>query len=426
MTKTQVLQPFLEQEDGLLRTNMKRMSSARGIKPVTVKVNGGEVSEVTLGKDPPKANAMIVKGVARKNGSALGAGTITLFPFPKDDNDDPSAFYGLYGESVNGVIDQSGGFALSNLTAGTYGYRITQGKLGSAPGDEDKESSFLSGEILLTAGQKQVEINVTGVTVTGSVAGQDKKPLAQCHVTIVPAKQKQFKAYLLSRNFTTDSQGKYKVECVTPGEYNILVRGGDGVSCGLKSAVISGSSKPFDIVLGPSFKVSGKITIDGGDSAEGATVFAVSNDETGMSWAQVAASGDYELRPKLAGGVHTVFVGRPGYALEAVVLDVRSDLKHDVKLVPGGNLQVKVTSKNSPVKGQEIRLKDAVGQDVIRLHGGRTVLGLGGYVAPTDADGKTMFTGLRSGKYTVSAAGRNATASVEIKALETAEIELKF
>jgi|GEM_PF-6698830 len=405
-------------------------SSGTGMRPVTVMVKAGGISEITLGAEQPKSNAMTVSGLVRKNGKPLGKGELTLSPVPKEDADE-TEIAAMYGSYARGHVDENGGFVVSNVTAGAYCYRITQGKIARPVADDEEEAgtaSYFSGEVVIAAGQSKLEININGLTITGAVTGADGKPAAKSRVVMTPASAKDTAKWMLARYGVADAGGAYKLECIPPGKYDLTVSTATEGTGGLKNVEVSESAKRFDIKLGLAFQLSGKITMADGENPEGAVVMAVSEDELGGGWAQVANTGEYEMDPKLPKGKYTVFVNRQGCAVEVAILNISSNTKHDIQLVAGGNLQIKATSKGKPAKGQIVRVKAKSGEEVIRQRGKQYNAGMmaGWYASPTDLDGSTIFQGLKPGKYVIYTDGSKATTTAEIKALETTEAELKL
>jgi len=407
--------------------NFRGGSSGREMKPTAVVVRKGRTSEIILGQEQTAARGNTVNGIVKKEGTPVGKGTIMFSPLPKEDMDEME-MTSMYGSYVKGVIDDKGGFVVSNMTAGAYSYRVTLGK--SAPvstDDEGQAVSYFSGQFDLAAGQVAADINITGLTITGIVTGLDGKPASQCYVTATPVSAKSTTKWLLARYGVSDAQGKFKMECLPPGKYDIIANKESEGSGGYKNADLSKNSKPFDITLGPVFKLSGKVVMATGESSKGVDVFAISDDEINEGWAQVLEMGEYNMESKLPRGQYKVFASRKGFAVEAAILDINGDTKFNAKLVPSGNIQVRIIKGDQPVKGKMINLKTQIGEEVLRIKSKKFVgMAAEWNINPTDTDGRTTIYGIKPGKYNVYADGDSSTVSAEVKVLETTEVELKL
>jgi protocatechuate 3,4-dioxygenase beta subunit len=397
-------------------------------------MKGGETVTVSLGIEKAREGAMTVKGVVRKSGKPLNGGTISLVPMPKDDQAE-TEMMGMYGTWAKGVITSNGNFTVSNVTAGAYCYQISHGKRkpkkGAEEEDDENAFSYFSGLVTVAPNQADMSINVSGVTLSGTVSGPDGKPVTEARVTLTLSEKNRWKKQMLSRYGSTDAKGKYKLECTPAGTYNLYVQSEETGMGVVKNIEVLDKSKEVDIKIAQAFKVSGKVTVpsSAGESPEGTAVFAIADDETAFGWGQVGENGEYSLDPKLPAGKYTMFVQRAGCAIHAKAVDVKADTKHDVKLELGGNLELTVTSGGKPAKGKSVHVKTKSGDEILRLRDSEYVSG--GFMAgceldQSDADGKVSVKGLEPGKYSVTVDGSGASLSVEVKALETTDAELKL
>ncbi len=403
-------------------------SSRNDMRPAKVVVKEGDVTEILLGGDQTNAKGKKVSGVVKKEGKPLGKGKIIFTPLPREDAD-PMEMATMYSSSAKGVIDNAGGFVVSNITAGSYCYQVMQEKDAGASDDdeEDGTGSNFKGKFVLQEGQTTAEINITGSTVTGNVAGPDGKPVSKCRVMITPSDAKTTLKWIFARHEATDAQGKFKVECVPPGKYDFSVNTATEGNTGLKNVEINGNQKPIDIQLGPAFKVCGKVTMSGSESPKGTTVIVVGDDMMSGGYAQVSDSGDYEVKPELTKGDYTIFIMRQGCAVDAAALKISEETRYDAKLGPGGHARVTVFKAGKPVKGQVVRMKNEKGEEVLRNRDIDASYGEQPWVVgPTDEEGKTVIRGVKPGKYIIYTDGSITTANVEVKALDTVEAKLKL
>ena len=404
--------------------------TANPVMPRVVEVKAGEITNVEIGPDLQAPNTITVCGTVKKDGKPLQNGTIRYVSLPKNPSGEDLVAEDGSGEFRNIVLApiSEGAFILSNVTVGAYTYNLyaervhpsgKRGKLNKAP--------MFDGEGTLLAGQTNLEINIAGEIVAGLVRMSDGEAAAGCLVTLIPAVVETSPITRDRRTVHADEQGRFRFVDIIPGNYGISVsvhKRSENEEGWHGEVLVSKGMKPCDIKLGPLFTISGKVNLTDAIFA-GTSVTAVSDDKLESETRNVPNVGGYSFKAKFSRGTFNLFCTRPGFAVDTAVLQVTNNTTHDFSLVPGGSLKVRVTRDNMPVQGLVVCAKTSTGEVVLRLRG------TGGdfhawHVNPTDKNGETVIYGLKAGKYLVYIDGDKATASVEVKAMETTEAELKI
>jgi protocatechuate 3,4-dioxygenase beta subunit len=287
--------------------------------------------------------------------------------------------------------------------------------------------AMFNGPIVLAAGQSNIVIEIAGGVLAGTVKGADGKPKAEAMVVLSSAAHRtELSQRMLARYGRTDGAGRFRVEGVQAGAYEVAVQHAEGLSP--KRTISVGASNWVDLVLSPGVAVKGTVLDASGRGARGAAVMAMdagSDEHGGMG--TVDEDGAFAIEPPLPAGEYRFFVLQTGCAVEALQLKLAGATNIAFRLAPGGDASVTVRAGGKPAEGKVVQVKAADGREVLRVRNALYAnMGPWGRcaVAPTDAEGRTTVQGLKPGRYTVAIEGSRSTAKVEIKPLETAEVTL--
>jgi hypothetical protein len=287
------------------------------------------------------------------------------------------AFAADYSDST--VTDESGAFTLQDVPSGMVRIRAAT----SRPSDR---SVIKTAEIPEAGGEVSVQISFEG---TGRLAGrvtQGDRPLSGAWMSASPEGAGSARA-----SSQTDSDGRYALEGLTDGVYEVFVSTMRGFST-RKTATLSGETT-FDITI-PLVGIAGTVTDEGGEPLEGVTVQAESGKET-SAYAVKSATTDSTGRYSIDGvdpGAYQVTAKRAGYESRTRPATVESETVTLAFTLPrGAGLSVQITDG---LTGLALR-----GVQVLALFGGTAAFN--GYVS-LDAAGKGEIASLAPGRYAVS------------------------
>ena len=402
--------------------------------PVAVEVTEGKTTEVALGPRKTAAGGMGVSGIIKKDDKPIAGGKLTFMPVP-DEKASAFEMMAAYQQPIESEVSSNGAFAVSGVSTGVYCYFYTTGPDSGEDTDTPQMPIQLGGTVTFAVGQTNIIINITGVTVTGVVSATDGKPVDKAYVILMPAGKRMSMAGRMQMRYgMSEADGTYKVDSVPPGSYDISIRHEANGMTTLRNVTVSATAHRFDVKLSAGVAVSGKVTDEAGSGKARVTILAVPDgvelDETMEGgYAMTDEDGRYDLQPPLSAGKYSIFVMHPGYALDAAVIALPGTTNHNASLVVGGDIAVTVKSKGSPAKDKNVVVKDAKGSTVLRIRGG-AMLAMTPMancaISPSDDQGKTTVRSLRPGQYTVTVEDSKASAVVEVKPLETAEVTLNL
>lgn len=399
---------------------------ARRPKMTSVKVEGGKTVTVELGKKEADASLPAVTGTVEKNGVPFDGGQITLSPFRSEQKEDmQSAMLAVSGVKQAG-IEEGGRFVLDGVEPGKYVYTVMPGKKGDES-DRDESMTMFNGLTEIEGGCTNIRINLTGSTLRGTVSGGGSESSDRTFVMLLPAEGAPMARQQLARWCRTDDKGGFTLECVKPGKYELQVRGSSGGAMHQRELVIQKPVHDVDIVVEPGFGLTGKITNSTGGGVVGTMIMLVSPDSAmPVGFAMAEKDGAYSIEQGIPAGEYEIYVYKEGYAVESAKQTISTNLVFDAVLVPGGSVNVRLSGA-AGLEGRVVRISGEDGTEVLRSRQSSWMgfgMGVAFVIAPTDADGATTINGLRPGKYTVSVDGVDKRASVTVKPLDEAVVEL--
>lgn len=316
------------------------------------------------------------------------------------------------GDSPSAVSGDDGSFELRGLTPGTVSIAARrEGYAKSLPTALDLAPSGAEENVRLALRR--------GGRILGEVFGKDGKPLSG---TTVLAQQPTDVAN--QRFGTTDGEGRFAFENVTPGSYQVMTMPGQGGSKELSGdnfadmfadmklqmvEVIDGEDVHVQLGARPAnpVRVTGRVRV-AGRPEPGVLVSFILDGSKGMS--------DFKFTSAGADGTYTVELDKPGsYLIQVQRLtggagqqqnvqlnaDVPDEREHQIDLdLPVGSICGLVRGMDGePLAGARVTLS------VDGPVSNRTFMG--GHYAEieTAADGRYELTWLREGTYTVAAGG---------------------
>ncbi|HXM79060.1 MAG TPA: carboxypeptidase regulatory-like domain-containing protein, partial [Thermoanaerobaculia bacterium] len=277
--------------------------------------------------------------------------------------------------------DDSGNFTLKDVPAGLIRFTATTNFLSGRSATKSLDVPDGSGEL-------PVEIAFEGVSRLAGRVTRGDRPLSGLFVTANadPPQPSGGRA-----NAQTDDDGRYALEGLKDGTYQLLVNG-QGVSY-RKTVAVSGDTTA-DVPI-PAATITGTVTEEGsGDPIEGATIQADTGKETqtfAMKSATTDSSGRYEI-DGVDTGRYQVTARKAGYRLKTQTADVGSD---------------PAQANFTLAKGAGISIRVADGLTGMPLHG-VTALAFGGDggvafngTVTLDSTGKGEISSLGPGRYSI-------------------------
>ena len=209
-----------------------------------------------------------------------------------------------------------------------------------------------------------------------------------------------------------------------PGKYNLVVWHSNGIAF-VNGIGIDGKEKVLDIKFDKGFKVSGKILLDSGKPADMAMVVAVNENDMPVANSSVNSDdGSYTLEVLLPKGKYRLFAIMKEYSVEAMELEVNSDMKLDAVLCKAGSARLKI---KDPVRTEKLTLKTSDGKIALRLGkfspSYRSLCDLG--ICLNNPGGETAVSGLRPGDYTLTYDDSGKQIKFTVKTLEESTVEIK-
>jgi uncharacterized GH25 family protein len=180
-----------------------------------------------------------------------------------------------------------------------------------------------------------------GVRLTGRITAPGGGPLADATVTVQPSPTGAFALTGSVRRATTDANGEYSLEGLSPGEETIGVSHAKYNSVA-KTVVLKGKETKLDVTLEGGMTVSGVVVTDSGAPVADAEVEAYSAGAGGER-ARTNASGAFEMQG-LRAGRYRFSAAKNGY-VEGTQSDVDISAGTPIRIVlqSGGTILGRVT-----------------------------------------------------------------------------------
>lgn len=378
--------------DGAGRFRFERLSAGRYTLRASVPGQSSEpVEAVVVEGEPSRELTLVLSGGATLRGSVSGL---------------PEALRGHVSVNANGPRDYwatvkagaDGRFELAGVPVGTIRVRASAG-------------DFLSGTmrsagstVVVEEGQKEAETEIV-FEGNGALSGRvtrGGRPLADARVIVGSQRSGR------SASGRTDDTGAYRIEGLTPGDYDAIVQADTaGMRPGVSRTVKVDGETRLDVDL-PLASLFG-VVVDASTKRPLSDVRLVASVDDGPSSRPGNATSDSNGRfffEDLEEGAHTLTLRRTGYR----------ETRATARAAEGGGDAGSIEMARGD--GLEIRVRDGIYGIPLRGVGVRVRDGAGTVVASAsvalDGDGKGEIASLRPGQFSIDfGAGRYATRTYE-------------
>ena len=234
---------------------------------------------------------------------------------------------------LKSFTSDDGSFTLENVSAGSMNLIANATGYSAARLNVDVQEGKTLSDVVLELEQ--------GVRLTGRVTTSSGSALADATVSVQPSPTGSFALTGAMRRATTDSNGEYSLEGLSPGEETINVSHPkyNNVS---RSVMLKGRETKLDITLEGGATVTGVVVTDSGAPVADAEVDAYSAGGGGKS-ARTNASGTFEMQ-SLRPGRYRFTASKAGY-VEGTESDVDISAGTPIRIVlqTGGTIYGRVT-----------------------------------------------------------------------------------
>lgn len=290
----------------------QRMFTAPSQDVVVELPAGGRISGRVVEKGTSKPVTSFDAGVSRSR----GGGPMVMMGPPQ----------------TKSFTSDDGSFVLENVPAGATTV------VANAPG-------FVAGRLNVTVEEGKSLDNLvleldTGVKLVGKVTGPTGQGLSDVVVRLAPSPTGGFATSGQDKRATTDSNGEYLIDAMTPGDETISFSHPryPGVS---KQVTLKGKETRLDAQMEGGAKLTGTVVTEAGTPVAEATVYAMGG--SGRATAVTNANGQFEF-DTLTPGRYRFTANRTGYASGVVEdFDVSSGSPVRIVLKTGGTIFGRVT-----------------------------------------------------------------------------------
>lgn len=291
--------------DGVAAADSLRLSAtAEGFvdgetDPIAVS-SGGEITGVTIRLG---AGATVTGSLRSADGGAPLAGQIRLVP--QSDNGRGGMSWWQIGQAVAHPAGADGAFRAEGIAPGRYVV------VAQAPGHLDLQRR----DVLLTEGA-EVDLGALtlekGLTIEGIVTDDRGQPVSGARVNCSPHReqgQRPMPGFTRPGSNTTDADGAFRIDKLTPGSYDLSARA-DGFAAASLDNVNAGTTQ-IRITMTPGLSIEGRVLLPSGKPAGGVFVNAQGENENRQG-ARTDAEGHFEITD-LPVGVYRVTVSGGGF-----------------------------------------------------------------------------------------------------------------
>ncbi|HSN69102.1 MAG TPA: carboxypeptidase regulatory-like domain-containing protein, partial [Thermoanaerobaculia bacterium] len=278
--------------------------------------------------------------------------------------------------STMATTDANGEYTIAGIGAGERSFRATHESYPALVKDANVSGSELRLDLQFPR----------GADVTGIVVRDSGEPVAGAAVSASTALQGA-----TSKATTTDSNGNFRIEGLTPGRYTFFART-EGASETLRDVDIA-TSGPIRITMKTGGVVSGRVT--GLQPSELSSANVNVSSASGYASASVRNDGTFRVEGAPVGNVRVVASSGTGIgsrrqtAPKAIEVTAGGETYVDLDFGSGNRVSGRVTRGGSPVGGANV---------IFQLKAGSS--GAGGSTR-TDGQGAYSIEGLEDGVYNV-------------------------
>lgn len=337
-----------------------------GTTSVTVE-EGKASEEITILLEP---GTRVFGRVSSPEGMPLAGASVSM------ESDEDSALPMIARRSAAGTTDANGEYAISGVAAGERSFRATHDSYPPIT----KEANVSGREMRL-----DIQLG-RGTDVVGVVVREGGAPVAGAQVSASTTQQGAG-----SKSATTDANGNFRIEGLTPGRYSFFVRSG-GATETLRDVDIA-TAGPLRIEMKTGGVISGRVT--GLEPSEISSATVSANTSSANSSAPVRSDGTFRIEGAPAGSVR-VFASSGGFERrrtttpKVVELAPGGETFVDLEFTRGNRVTGRVTRGGAPVDGANVSFQPKAGTTVPQVASARTT-----------SDGSYSVDGLEDGTYTV-------------------------
>lgn len=377
MIMPSILQPFRSEDGSFELMNVpvgqtEIVAEAAGYVTATaqVSVEEGKVSEeVTILLE---AGTRVFGRVTSPEGTPLSGASVSLVV----DADETVPM--IARRSSTATTDANGEYTLAGIEPGERSFRAAH-----------ESWPLLVKEANVSGRELRLDLQFPrGTDVTGSVVREGGAPVAGAMVSASTALQEG-----TSKAATTDANGNFRIEGLTPGRYNFFVRA-EGISESLRDVDIA-TSGPIRIVIKAGGTITGRVT--GLQPSEISTANVNASSSGGYASAPVRSDGTFRVEGAPAGTVRvTASTGsgmgsRRQTAPKSVEVTAGGETFVDLDFSSGNRVSGRVTRGGTPVDGARVSFQPKGGS--VSLPGANLAL--------TNSRGEYTVEGLEDGTYSV-------------------------
>jgi protocatechuate 3,4-dioxygenase beta subunit len=325
------------------------------------------------------------------------------------------------GSLASSVSGDDGTFSVRLPEPGLY--RVVAQSLAADPRQRE---SFMLEAAVEDRPEVQVELMIPDTSVSGMVTDvATGAPLEGVQVRARPRDGQR----PAGGTTTTLASGRYRLEGLTPGEYDLLFRQrGYGMAVLEELDLDQGDAlSDRDVTLAEAVPVPLDVVDDRGRPIGGAwAMTAVRGSIGGQELGLVGEDGRMTI-DVLPPGDHEICVWAPGYAphVTTVTVPPLDGGAFRAELSPGAPVEIRVAgASGEPLEDVAVEVRTEDGADLTRML--RLALGSRGGRATTGADGMVEIPGLEPGDYLITASlgELEATEKVTVSAGEDNEWEI--
>jgi hypothetical protein len=382
---------------------------------VTVKAH--EITEYTIDMDEVAAGNSIT-GTVRYGSTLLTSGEIRFVPYLEPYSDREDFLKTGMTKRRRASLTSEGIFEIDGVEPGRYQYMVSGVTVGSS------SHQYFTGEVEIRENQREVALVVRGAKIFGVVEEEGSlTPVPGAVISLVPIDDKRGLWSIESYTARSDEKGCFTFYGIPVGEYTMTVQherqGGDS-----RRVSIQGDRSDIHIALSNGVRLSGAVLNRAGAPLAGATLL-LCNAQGSLDEVSTGEDGRFFFPNALKRDSYTLYTSTAGHALSAVPFTLYEDHTQEVRLVPGGDAHIVLSSRSGSVAGLQITICDETGRPVSRVVGAVSPwLRPSFSISRTTTKGECRVVGFAPGRYTVGIEGRDVTEKMTITALETTEITI--
>ncbi len=369
-----------------------------------------------------------VSGRITREDKPLAAVRIMFIPLDENGKVNMATSMALMGREPT-ITDADGRYTATNLQPGDYLAIVAK---------DDSAHPFASPNSQHTVpasieeGQSELDIHIGGITLRGKVVGENGTPTAGAEVIVSPTFLDIMTQGMLSKTVETDADGFFEIEDLSAGPLRITIM--DETN---REAITTTMEIETDTYLEQAIQLAAGIRIEGNvrrepEGAIGHTfIMAFAEDGNPLGAANVDSDGHFEIANILPPGRYYVACLHQELIAPGKFVDENSEDPLAFVLKPGGDVTVSLSGPPDQIKGRNLQISDADGNEIQRMH---TSFDLG-YMSsmtkslsllPTDEKGQTTVHGLPAGTYTIRIIDSDAYGTVTVAPFAQTTLELEL